>query len=55
MALGVDGTLLSAASKAELAVFLAVLTEMFWARGGHGNVHIAHGPLVKGEPEGIGG
>ena len=55
MALGVEPNLLRTASKQDLAIFLAILTEPFWARGGHGNVHIAHGPLVKGEPEGIGG
>ena len=36
--------LLSTASKAELAIFLAILTESFWSRGGHGNVHVAQNP-----------
>ena len=36
MLLGVEPSFLAAASKTEIAIFLAVLTEMFWARGGYG-------------------
>jgi hypothetical protein len=42
--LGVVPELLRVASKADLAVFLALLTEAFWSRGGHGNIHIAQNP-----------
>ena len=33
MELGVEADFLASVSKADLAVFLAVLTEMYWARG----------------------
>ena len=44
VALGVEPNMMRTASKADLAVFLAILTETFWSRGGHGNMHIARNP-----------
>lgn len=41
---GVDRSLMRKASRADQAIFLAMLTETFWSRGGHGNVHIAQNP-----------
>lgn len=37
VALGVEPNLVRSASGADLAVFLSILTEEFWARGGHSN------------------
>ena len=44
MVIGVKPELLHTASKEDLALFLAILTEAFWSRGGHGNVHVAQNP-----------
>ena len=40
MALGIEPTFLRETSRADLAVFLAVLTEMFWSRGRR-NIHMS--------------
>ena len=51
VALGVEPNLYRTASKQDLTIFLAILTEPFWARGGHGNIHIAQ-PDGGGRPDG---